>query len=108
MVQKVSGQFEVTEGNTAVVSGLVRVPTDVSREMVALEPPQPIVRDDLLELSSRDIYKYFRLCGHEYEGAFCGLVCADNHGECHCMLYYKNKFGLASLAVIHTVINSLM
>jgi hypothetical protein len=100
MVQKVSGQFEVTEGNTTVASGLVRVPTDVSREMVSLELPQPIVSDDLLELSSRDIYKYFRLLGYEYHGAFCGLVCTDNHGEYYC--------SVPLLAVMHAVINCLM
>ncbi|PNF24204.1 hypothetical protein B7P43_G16135, partial [Cryptotermes secundus] len=80
MILKVSGKFEVTESNTPVVSGLVRVPMKVSHEMVALEAPRPIVNDELLELSSRDIYKYLRLRGYEYQGLFCGLVCADNHG----------------------------
>jgi fatty acid synthase len=103
MVQKASGKFEVTEGNAPVMSGSVRVPTNVSHEMVALEPPRPIVIEDLLEFSSQDIYKYLRLCGYEYEGLFCGLVCADNHGEYHSMLYYMNSFSLFSLAVIHIV-----
>jgi hypothetical protein len=108
MVQKASGKFEVTEGNVSVVSGSVRVPTNVSDEMVALEPPKPIVNDELLELSSRDIYKYLRLYGYKYHGVFCGLVCADSHGGYHCMLYCTNSFSLSSLAVIHTVINYLM
>jgi hypothetical protein len=103
MVQQVSGKFEVTESNAPVVSGLVRVPTNVSREMVALEPPKPIVNDDLLKLSSRDIYKYFRLCGYEYRGVFCGIVSADNHGGYHFMLYYMNSLSLSSLAMIYTV-----
>jgi hypothetical protein len=102
MVQKASGQFEVTEGNATVVSGLVRVPTNVSHEMVTLEVPKPIVNEDLLELSSRDMYKYFRLHGYEYQGVFCGLVSADNHGGYHCLLYYMTNFSLPSLAVIHT------
>jgi hypothetical protein len=103
MVQKVSGKFEVTEGKAPVVSGLVRVPTNIPLEMVALEPPKPIVNDELLELSSQDIYKYLRLCGYEYEGLFRGLLCADNHGGYHSMLYYMNSFSLLSLAVIHIV-----
>jgi hypothetical protein len=94
MVQKSSCQFEVTEGNASVVSGSVQVPTNVSHEMVALEPPKPIVNEDLLELSSQDIYKYFQLCGYEYHRDFCGLVSADNHGGYHCMLYYMNNFSL--------------
>jgi fatty acid synthase len=108
MVQKASGKFEVTEGNAPVVSGLVRVPTKVSHEMVALEPCKPIVNDELLELSSQDIYKYFRLRGYEYHGIFRGLVCADNYGMYHCKLYYMNSFSQSSLALIHTVIHYLM
>jgi hypothetical protein len=92
MVQKASGKFEVTENNASVVSGSVRVPTNVSHEMVALEPLKPVVNEDLLELSSQDIYKYFRLCGYEYQGLFLGLVHADNHGGYHCMLYYTKCF----------------
>jgi fatty acid synthase len=103
IVQKVSGQFEVTEGNAVVVSGSVRVPTNVSHEMLVLEPPKPFINEDLLELSSRDIYKYLRLCGYEYHGVFCGLISADNYGAYHCMLYYTDNFNLPSLAAIHTV-----
>jgi hypothetical protein len=97
MVQKASGKFEVIESNATVVSGSVRVPTNASHEMVVLEPPKPIVNNELLEMSSQDIYKYFRLCGYEYHGVFCGLVCADGHGGYHCMLYYTNSFSQSSL-----------
>jgi fatty acid synthase len=90
MVQKASGKFEIMASNASVVTGSVRVPTNVSHEMVALEPPRPNVNEDLLELSSQDIYKYFRLCGYEYGGLFRGLVCADNHGGYHCLLYYTS------------------
>jgi hypothetical protein len=103
MVQKASGKFQVSEGNVSVVSGSVRVPTNVTHEMVALEPPKPIVNEDLLELTSQDLYKYFRLCGYEYHGVFCGIVCADNQGGYHFMLYYMNNFSLSSLSVIYTV-----
>jgi hypothetical protein len=106
MVQKASGKFEVTESNASVVSGSVRVPTNASHEMVALEPPKPIVNDELLELSSRDIYKYLRLCGYEYEGLFRGLVHADNYGGYHCMLYYTSGFSLSSLIWIYIVLHS--
>jgi fatty acid synthase len=105
MVQKASGKFEVTESNATVVSGVVWVPTNASREMVVLKPPKPIANDELLELSSQDIYKYFRLCGYEYHGLFRGLVCADSYGMYHSMPYYTNYFSLSSFAVIHTVIN---
>jgi fatty acid synthase len=82
MVQKGSGNFEVIEGGAAVVSGTVRVPENVSCERASLEFFEPQKSDDLLELSSQDIYKELRLRGYNYQGAFCGLVSLDNSGEC--------------------------
>jgi fatty acid synthase len=80
VIQKGSGKFEIVEGNAAVVSGSVRVPANVSNEIVTLEPPKLFVDDGLLELSSQDIYRELRLCGYEYQGLFRGLVCADSCG----------------------------
>lgn len=82
MVQKGSGKFEVAEGGVAIVSGSVQLPQNISREMVSLEPPEPLHDDDLLELTSRDIYKELRLRGYNYQGLFRGLISADNHGRC--------------------------
>jgi fatty acid synthase len=87
MIQKASGKFEIVEGNAPVVSGLVRVPENFSHEMVSLEPFKPVINDELLELSSRDIYKELRLWGHNYQGLFRGLVCVDIYGEYHYKLH---------------------
>jgi fatty acid synthase len=81
MVQKGSGNFEVFEGGATVVSGTVRVPDNVSNERASLEFTELQTSDDLLELSSEDIYKELRLRGYNYRGAFCGLVSFDNPGE---------------------------
>jgi fatty acid synthase len=82
MVQKGSGNFEVAEGGAAVVSGSVKLPQNISREVVSLEPPEPLHDDNLLELTSRDVYKELRLRGYNYQGLFRSLVSADNLGEC--------------------------
>jgi len=82
MVQKGTGNFEVFEGGAAVVSGTVRVPDNVSNGRASLEFFEPQTIDDLLELSSRDIYKELRLRGYNYQGDFCGLVSLDSCGEC--------------------------
>jgi fatty acid synthase len=87
MVQKGSGKFEVVEGGAAVVSGTVQIP-DVSHERSSLEFFEPQTSDDLLELSSRDIYKELRLRGYNYHRDFCGLVSLDNSGEC----LVRNRF----------------
>ena len=83
MVQKGSGKFEIAEGGTAIVSGLVRVPENVSRETVDLDPPEPeenLVKD-LIELNSRDIYKELRLRGYNYQGLFRSLVSVTADGK---------------------------
>jgi len=81
-VQKGTGNFEVVEGGAAVVSGRVRVPDNVSNERAFVEFSEPQTSDDLLELSSQDIYKELRLQGYNYHGDFCGLVSLDSSGEC--------------------------
>jgi hypothetical protein len=88
MVQKGRGNFEVCEGGVAVVSGTVRVPDNVSHERASLEFFEQQTRDDLLKLSSQDIYKELRLRGYSYHGDFCGLVSLDKSGEC----LVRNRF----------------
>jgi fatty acid synthase len=88
MVQKGSGKFEVFEGGATVVSGTVQVPDNVSHERASLEFFEPQTSDDLLELSSQDIYKELRLRGYNYQGDFCGLVSLDSSGEC----LIRNRF----------------
>jgi fatty acid synthase len=88
MVQKGTGNFEVVEGGAAVVSGTVQVPDDVSNERTSLEFSEPQTGDDLLELSSQDIYKELRLRGYNYNGDFCGLVSFNTSGEC----LVRNRF----------------
>jgi len=88
MVQKGTGNFEVVEGGAAVVSGRVQVPDNLSHERASLEFFEPQTSDDLLKLSSRDIYKELRLHGYNYQGEFCGLVSLDSCGEC----LVRNRF----------------
>lgn len=82
MVQKGSGKFEVVEGSTAIVSGSVHLPENISREIAPMEPPKPVHCDELLELTSQDIYKELRLHGYNYQGYFRSLLSADNLGGC--------------------------
>lgn len=87
MVQKGSGKFEISEQGTAVVSGTVRIPENVSYEMASLESCEPCGSNSWLELSSDDIYKELRLRGYNYQGIFRSLVSFDNLGECCYMLF---------------------
>lgn len=79
MVQKGSGNFEVVQGGTAIVSGRVYVPEDINKEMIDLKPieiSQEI--QELPRLTSRDIYKELRLRGYHYKGLFKSMISTDN------------------------------
>ncbi|XP_021929696.1 fatty acid synthase-like isoform X3 [Zootermopsis nevadensis] len=81
MVQKGSGKFEVSEKGTAIVSGTVRIPENISHEMASLESYEPNSINSWLELSSDDIYKELQLRGYNYQGIFRSLVSLDNFGQ---------------------------
>ncbi|PSN32561.1 hypothetical protein C0J52_22028 [Blattella germanica] len=71
MVQKGSGNFEISEGGVTVVCGSVRIPEDVTKELVDMVPPEETVGEDLIDLSSRDIYKELRLRGTKGKVRWC-------------------------------------
>lgn len=75
-----SGEFELCEGGSVAVSGKIRVPEDVSKEVLDL--PKPVVKSeqDVFSLNNADIYKELRLRGYDYEGIFRGISESDNHG----------------------------
>jgi fatty acid synthase len=92
MVQKGSGKFEVAEGSTAVVTGSVQLPENISRETVPLDPPEPLNDDKLFELTSRDIYKELRLRGYNFHGLFRSLISTDNFGELQYIVLLNLQF----------------
>ena len=92
MIQKGSGKFEVAEGSTAVVTGSVQLPENITHEIVPLDPPEPLHNDELLDLTSRDIYKELNLRGYNYHGLFRSLVSIDNLGEFSKFLFYSSVF----------------
>ncbi|XP_015179002.1 PREDICTED: fatty acid synthase [Polistes dominula] len=80
MIQKGSGNFEVIEGNTAVVSGNIRIADDITKEKV----PEYARKDDVEReeiLKTKDIYKELRLRGYQYSGLFKSFVSASIDGR---------------------------
>ncbi|XP_044732193.1 fatty acid synthase-like [Chrysoperla carnea] len=81
MIQKGTGNFEILESDSVVVTGrLKRLPHN-SKELLKLPEVKPIVNDtDKLPLNSRDIYKELRLRGYNYQNEFKGIISTDNSG----------------------------
>ncbi|XP_046603296.1 fatty acid synthase-like [Neodiprion virginianus] len=82
MIHKGSGRFEIIEGGTAVVSGLIRVISKASQERLIVSDNILLNNDEDedLCLTARDIYKEFRLRGYQYTGLFRGLKAATVNG----------------------------
>ena len=60
-----SGKFEVTEGNSTVVTGVVHATSNPEQEMV----PNDLLftdNDEKKHMTLRDIYKELRLRGYQY------------------------------------------
>ncbi|KAJ8943746.1 hypothetical protein NQ318_011957 [Aromia moschata] len=74
-----TGDFELCEGGSVVVSGRISVPENVSKEVLNLPKPSP-PENNLLPLNSGDIYKELGLRGYNYEGIFRGISESDNRG----------------------------
>lgn len=74
-IQK-TGNFEVTEGGAAIVTGRCHVPQDVTRELTSVD----FKSSGEYPMSSKDVYKEFRLRGYNYKGWFRGIVGANPQG----------------------------
>ncbi|XP_043664579.1 fatty acid synthase-like [Vespula pensylvanica] len=72
MIQKGSGKFEVVEGDTAIVTGKIRLVTNLSKEKVPFDVINRNidVNDEEEELDERDIYKELKSRGYQYSGLF--------------------------------------
>lgn len=76
-----TGDFEICEGGSVAVIGKIRIPEDVDKEQLNLQPPSTPSKPELLELTTEDVYKELRLRGYDYTGAFQGIVNSDNFGN---------------------------
>lgn len=85
MVHTGTGQFEITENSTAVVTGKI---TEVPK-MAPFRPLPPIPPSEFPILQERDFYKELRLRGYHYSGAFRSVMEARGDG-----LYGKVRWDL--------------
>lgn len=85
MIHTGTGRFEITEGNTAVVTGFI---TEVEKPL-PLTKLRPLSPSEYPLMTERDFYKELRLRGYHYSGAFRSVTQARGDG-----LYGKVKWDL--------------
>lgn len=78
-----SGKFEICEGGSLAVSGVIRVPENIENEELPLDALDYDKKCGLM-LDRSDVYKELRLRGYDYGGLFRGITKTDskaNAGE---------------------------
>lgn len=81
MVTKGTGTFEVVESGTAVVTGRLYQPENITKEILNLKAPT--FNDTPLTpppLTPDDVYKELRLRGYNYDGIFKGIKYMHSSG----------------------------
>ncbi|XP_024867958.1 fatty acid synthase-like, partial [Temnothorax curvispinosus] len=78
-IQEGSNRFGIIEGDSAIVTGIVRIPTNIENEKISANLAECIDGEE--EMSTKDIYKELRLRGYQYAGAFRGLKSASVTGS---------------------------
>ncbi|XP_071569274.1 fatty acid synthase-like isoform X1 [Temnothorax nylanderi] len=78
-IQEGSNRFEIIEGDNVVVTGTVRIPTNIENEKISANLAECV--DDEEKMSTKDIYKELRLRGYQYAGIFRGLKSASITGS---------------------------
>ncbi|KYM98433.1 Fatty acid synthase [Cyphomyrmex costatus] len=74
------GKFEITEGESVVVTGTVYETLNPEQEMIPIDLlPEDSDEDEVMTL--RDIYKELKLRGYQYKGLFRGLKSASVSGN---------------------------
>lgn len=68
MVQKGSGEFEITSNKDIIVTGKMTFPQPTDQFM--LTPSNIEVNNNNVQLSNSDIYSEFQHRGHKYTGLF--------------------------------------
>lgn len=81
MIQKGTGNFEILESGEAVVTGHISIIKNSSKEFLALEPLKATTGENILPLTTRDVYKELRLRGYNYQGEFKGIMECDVTGQ---------------------------
>lgn len=76
-----TGDFEICEATTVVVSGNIRASDDIKREQLTLPALPEVAGEEVLPLNTKDIYKELRLRGYEYRGIFQGIQRSDSYGN---------------------------
>lgn len=75
VIQPGTGSFEISEGSTALVTGIIRV--NQKNELTNFTPK----RNPLCLLSSNDFYKELRLRGYHYSGLFRSVLESSHDGN---------------------------
>ncbi|KOX73549.1 Fatty acid synthase [Melipona quadrifasciata] len=99
-----TGEFEICESGSVVVTGTISVPENV--EKMLLNVPAPIVKNEgeVVELNATDIYKELRLRGYNYTGIFQGIKSVHNGGVSGRLLWSNDWISFVDTMLQFTIL----
>ncbi|XP_059048223.1 fatty acid synthase-like [Achroia grisella] len=90
-IQKGSGQFEIVESGTSVVTGLIRKQEDVEKKYLKLPALIETSETDKHIMNTKDFYKEMKLRGYQYRGLFRGVI-ETNVDKTHARLVWDKNW----------------
>ena len=103
MVHKGSGNFELCQGNSLLVSGTVKSP-ELKDNLIDLSDFNKYSEDIFTsQIDLDDIYKEFNYRGYEYSGIFKTISNLKLSDQCKCLFLFTLSFLKKVLVISYTV-----
>lgn len=80
MIQKGSGQFEIVESGTSIVTGRISAKKNVGQDYRVLPAEPEVTGPNIKHMLTKDFYKELRLRGYQYSGLFRGIIGCNIEG----------------------------
>lgn len=80
-IQTGTGHFEISENEAVVATGIIRIPEDITQEIMYLKPLTHVPNSDATLLKTKDFYKALKLRGYHYKGLFKKIQCCNHEGK---------------------------
>ncbi|XP_045454011.1 fatty acid synthase [Melitaea cinxia] len=80
MIQKGSGQFEIVESGTSIVTGRITAKKNIGQDYRVLKAEPEATGPNIKHMLTKDFYKELRLRGYQYSGLFRGIIGCNIEG----------------------------
>ncbi|XP_047538559.1 fatty acid synthase-like [Vanessa atalanta] len=106
MIQKGSGNFEIFEGGTSVVTGRIYAQKNVGNDYRVLPAEPESTGPNVKHMLTKDFYKELRLRGYQYSGLFRGVIGCNVEGTRGRLAWINNWVSFMDCMLQMKIINT--